>query len=569
MNTAAVIGCGRPGSPQGGKVGWGIAYAHAEGYRDAFPDVTLHAVDPNADNLAAFGLAHGIPASRLFASTEALYDTIVPDAVSICTWPPLHVPQAIDAARRGVKAIAVEKPLGVDGYQIHELIGVTRATGARVAVAHQRRYEPWFVKARELIQQAVIGDRLVIEARVGDDWDMLSWTVHWFDMANFLFDAQPQWILAGLDHQNQHRYGHAVEQASIVLAHYDEHRQAMFITGPPALPHAGVTVRGDRGMLVIEPHLKLWTTDGYRQVTCDAMPFAHTFAALLSDLWQSSPDRPCRCDLLQCAPATLMAFAAHESARTQRRVAWPLQTWFAPLEVMQHPPVYGEVTPLRIALLADGHQQWPRVSMSGREGLRDALESLGHHVTVLDAAADLADNALDEADALVLYHTQQQARASHRAVVGPWFESGRPVVVSHCGIGAYADWPQFRRWIGRYWVWSGEASPPSRHPHVPCTIRVDDAQRFPVPWREAWLPTDEMYQGLGEASLVRVLATAVSPDGQEQAYAWQVIEHPHVVGWLPGHRRDMFALEATRDGLAAALQLAVASATTHRSHAQA
>ncbi|MEX0776341.1 MAG: Gfo/Idh/MocA family oxidoreductase [Phycisphaeraceae bacterium] len=571
MKTAAVIGCGRvPAKPvPGHKVGWSIGYAHGQGYREAFPQVELYAVDPSADNLAAFGEKHGIPASRRFASAEALYAAVTPEAVSICTWPGLHIPLARQAVERGVKAIAVEKPLGVNGAEIHEFMDLSQRKGARVAVAHQRRYEPAFVKAREMIQQGMLGERLVVEARVGGDWDILSWTVHWFDMANFLFDATPQWVLAGIDHQGERRYGHAVENASVIVAQYPGSRQAMFITGPEALPQGGVTVRGERGLLEIADSLKLWTTEGYREVAAGEARFASAFAAMLYDLWQSvgasgasGEAAMSRCDIRRCAVATQMAYAAHESARTQRRVALPLHTWFAPLEVMQHPVRPERTSPWRIALLADVHCDWPGMHMSGRDGLHDALVALGHEVTLLDATAELEPDALARTDLLVIYHTQRATAASHRAVLTPWFAASRPVVISHCGIGAYADWPEYRRWIGRYWVWGDEACadlPASGHPHVPCTLRVDDPQRFALSWREAWLPTDEFYQTLGAASDVRTLVTA-STDGHEQAYAWQVVEHPHVVVWLPGHRADMFALAAVRDGLAASLALAMASA---------
>jgi predicted dehydrogenase len=566
MNTAAIIGCGRTGQPQGGKVGWGIAHSHAAGYRQAFLGIDLLAVDPNPENLKAFGDKYGIPESRRFDSTAALYAAVIPHAASVCTWPALHVPQAIEAARRGVKAITVEKPLGLHGFEIQELIDVAAATKASVAVAHQRRYEPWFIEARELIRRGELGDRLVIEARVGDDWDVLSWTVHWFDMANFLFDATPQWVLAGVEHTGERRYGHAVENASTIFVQYPDQRQASFITGPTAQPHFGVTVRGNRGMLVIDATLKLWTTVGYREITPPATSEHSAFATLFADLWSTvGTDRVSVCDIAHCATATLMAYAAHESARTMKRVSLPLTTWYAPLEVAEHVPTREATATRRVALLADGHHEWRSVAMSGRDGLRDALEALGHTVTLHDAARDLADDALADADVLVLYHTQRKATASHRAVVGRWFESGRPVVVSHCGIGAYADWPEFRRWIGRYWVWGEDASlPPSRHPHVSCTLRVEADAGFAVPWREAWLPVDELYLGLGEASPVRVLVTATSPDGAEQDYAWQVREHPNVVAWLPGHRRDMFALAAVRDGLNAALQLACVKSTAAR-----
>ncbi len=552
MKTAAIIGCGRP--PQntaGHKIGWGIAGAHARGYREAFPQVQLYAVDVSAENLAAFAQAHGLPQERCFPSADALYEALTPDAVSICTWPGLHQPLTIQAARRGVPAITCEKPLALDGQEIQSILDVARRTGVRIAVAHQRRYEWPYAEAKRLIDSGLLGQQLVFEGRVGDDWDMLCWTVHWFDMANYFFDGPPKWVLAGIDHRGERRYGHAVERASTVFAEYEGGRQAIFITGPAG---HGVSVRGERGMLRIGAGIQLWTEEGYRQITAPPTEMG-AFGSLFADLWSSvGTDAISRCDIERTAVATQMAFAAHESARTQRRVDLPLQTWFAPLEVMQHPPQPPAEPSLRITLLADAHQEWPGVSMSGRTGLIDALAALGHVVTLVDVAQrDPTPADLAGADVLVLYHTQRKASQQTRDVLAPWFEAGRPVLVSHCGIGAYADWPQYRQWIGHYWSWPGEAHPPSDHPHLPASLHVTDPA-FAVPWAQAWLPSDEVYINLPAAAPVRVLVTART-ERFETPYAWQTIAHPHVITWLPGHRADMFGLEVVRDGLRAALRL--------------
>jgi predicted dehydrogenase len=568
MKTAAIIGCGRP--PQnfsGHKVGWGIAYAHADGYRTAFPDAALYAVDPNGENLSAFAERVGIPLERCFASADALYRAVTPDCVSICTWPALHAPMAIDACARGVRAVLVEKPLALDTFEIRELAQHTRSRGTRVAVAHQRRYEAPFVHARRLIAAGSVGSKLVLDARVGDDWDMLSWTVHWFDMANFLLDARPVSVLAGVQHTGQRRYGHAIEDASTVFVTYDRGHQANFVTGPAALPQAGISVRGENGMLVIDDNkLRLWTTAGYQEISPEPVPFANAFASLFRDLWQSAgSDAVSRCDVRLTGVATEMAYAAHQSAATMQTVALPSATWYAPLEVVQHRAAPASSAPagLRVTLLTDAHSEWPEQPMSGRDGLHDALVALGHTVTLLRADAELSGDALNECDLLVIYHTQREAAASHKDVVGRWIRSGKPVVVSHCGIGAYADWPDYRGWTGKHWVWSGEAGQPSLHPHVPCELTRIDPQ-FDVGWSKAWLPLDEMYQNLGDASPTRVLVTATPPDGQPQPMGWQVKQTPHVVVWLPGHRRDMFDLPAVRDGLRASIELALAAAASKR-----
>lgn len=559
MKTALIIGCGKP--PQrtpGHKVGWGIGSAHADGYRAAFPDIALYAVDPNPENLAAFAEKHQLPKERCFASAEQAFDAITPDAASVCTWPTLHAPLATLAARRGVKAITVEKPLALDTFEITELLSLARSGKTRIAVAHQRRYEAPFIKARELVRSGRLGEKVVIEGRVGDGWDMLSWTVHWFDMANYFFDRAPLSVTAGIDHTGERRYGHAIENASVVFADYGEGKQGLFITGPQEVPFFGITVRGELGMMTVSNPLRLWTTDGFEAIECKSEKFEGAFCSLFKDLWRSTTEAtPSLCDITHTAPATMMAYAAHESATTARTVPLPMKTWYAPLEVVQHSPKKPTCAPLTVAVIADAHHEWSWTGYpnSGRDGLIDALQAAGHSVRRFEANQPLPPDALSGCDVLVLYHTQRKTCDSHRRVVGEWFTARKPVVVSHCGIGAYADWPEFRKWIGRYWVWGGEDRPASGHPHLSCRLDVLD-EAFDPGWTESWLPIDEVYVQLGEASRVRPLVNAVTETGITQAYAWQVVEHPNVVVWLPGHRADMFGLAAVRDGLVASIRLA-------------
>jgi hypothetical protein len=207
-----------------------------------------------------------------------------------------------------------------------------------------------------------------------------------------------------------------------------------------------------------------------------------------------------------------------------------------------------------VVLLADRHHTDRDTGESGRDGLAEALCSLGAAVSVVKteerelAATDLADAA-----ALVLYHTQPTSSESTRQLLRQWVSAGRPLVISHCGIGAYPDWPEFRQWIGIYWVWGNEdPTRASRHPHVACEIEVPDQNAFKTGWQQAWLPRDEVYTNLGSASEVKVLARTIV-EGQPAPVAWQSLQHPNVVAWAPGHRSDIFRLSVTGDGLRAAL----------------
>ena len=170
---AAVLGCGKA---MDGKVGWAIGHAHAEGWLAADPTVRLVGVDPSVENLASFGRAFDLAPADLFPTAEAMYAAITPDFVSVCTWVGLHAELVIEAAGNGVRGIVCEKPMASDVGEIRRMVDACAESGVRLAIAHQRRYDPMFLAARALIREGAIGDGLVLEARVGNDWDMLEWT---------------------------------------------------------------------------------------------------------------------------------------------------------------------------------------------------------------------------------------------------------------------------------------------------------------------------------------------------------------------------------------------------------
>ena len=196
MKTVAIIGCGKFVE---GKEGWAIGHAHADGYLKSGHEIKLLGVDVSPENLKAFGDKYKLPTDQLFASTEALYAAGIPDCVSVCTWPALHHPMVLEALRKGVKAVICEKPFTLDVGEQREIEQVAAKKGAIVAIAHQRRLEAPFKALKQVVQSGALGGNLEVRAFVGDGWDILSWTTHWFDMANFMFDAAPEWVLAGME----------------------------------------------------------------------------------------------------------------------------------------------------------------------------------------------------------------------------------------------------------------------------------------------------------------------------------------------------------------------------------
>lgn len=548
MNTqriAAVIGCGRHVE---GKEGWAIGHAHADAYRKADPALRLLGVDVNRDNLGAFGKSFHVAPGDLFASAAAMYAAVTPDYVSVCTWPGLHAPQVIEAAKAGVKGIVCEKPVALCGSEVDSMLSACNESGTKVAIAHQRCHDANFRLAKRLLHEGVIGDKWVLEARVGDGWDILSWSVHWFDLAEWLFDAPAASVLAGMDHAGVRRYGHAVENASVIFAEYPQGRQALFITGPEN-PHeslAPVFVRGTEGMMALTGHVEVWNRkDGHRCYQPEESPGG--FEALMRELISAVENgTPMACDAARSANATRMAWAAHESARLMRRVEAPFDTGYAPLEIVQHParPALPEG---RIVLLADEH-----FGSGGREGIVEAVRAAtGRDPHVVDATRGITAAALEGAAVLLLYHTHAGADEGTKSALTDWVTSGRPTVFLHCAVGAYPEWDEFKQWAGKVWVW-GE----SEHPYEACEL-VAAHPSFNA-WAAAWLPIDEVFIKLGETSEVEVTVEVRISTGAYPA-AWTSKKWPNVTTWIPGHRREIWSIPAMREALVRQMQSAASA----------
>jgi predicted dehydrogenase len=308
MKTIAIIGCGKRGTA---KEGWAIGHAHANGYLNCGHDIKLLGVDLSPENLQAFGEAFELPEEQLFSSTDALYEACTPDVVSICTWPALHHPMVMEAIEKGVKGIACEKPLALDTQQIREIENKAAETGTKIVVAHQRRCDNYAAAFKQIVDEKLLGDNLQAIGEVGDGWDILSWTTHWFDMANYLFDGPPASILAGMDIRDSRRYQHAVEDSSLIRADYGERGSALFITGPGT--GASFRLRGDEGMARIDkasnwppspaaapsPSRKQNGEDSQPSLanfstgwTADLRPTAHLAAPRWPPKWPTPPTNP-------------------------------------------------------------------------------------------------------------------------------------------------------------------------------------------------------------------------------------------------------------------------------------
>jgi len=92
-------------------------------------------------------------------------------AVDICLPHHLHAPVAIEAARRG-KHILLEKPIAGSIKEADDIIGEARKSKVKLAISENFRFEPSLIKAKELIDNGVIGDPFLI--LVNEWWNTID-----------------------------------------------------------------------------------------------------------------------------------------------------------------------------------------------------------------------------------------------------------------------------------------------------------------------------------------------------------------------------------------------------------
>lgn len=151
-----IIGCGRIGSLLEEDPLRGKPCTHAGGFT-SIPSVKLIAgCDIDPARLKQFGTRWGV--DRLYADHREMLKRENLDIVCIAAWTHLHGRLVIDAARSGVKGIYCEKPLTADLAEARKLVKICEQKKIPLIVNHERRWDPYYQKARDLIRAGKIGD---------------------------------------------------------------------------------------------------------------------------------------------------------------------------------------------------------------------------------------------------------------------------------------------------------------------------------------------------------------------------------------------------------------------------
>ena len=123
----------------------------------------VHAVmSRNLERARAYAERHSIP--RYYADAQQLIDDPEVNAVYIATPPSSHATYAIMAMKAG-KPVYVEKPLAQSYEECLRVNAVSKQTGVPCFVAYYRRYLPYFMRVRELVEGGAIGRVVSVRIR--------------------------------------------------------------------------------------------------------------------------------------------------------------------------------------------------------------------------------------------------------------------------------------------------------------------------------------------------------------------------------------------------------------------
>lgn len=183
-----VIGAGR------------IGKIHAENLATRVPGAQVIAIS-DIDLAAAEETASRLHVPQVSADYRDILNNKMVDAVAICSSTNTHARITIEAAQAG-KHIFCEKPIDNDLEKIDQALAAAKKANVKLQVGFNRRFDPDFRKAREMIADGKIGQLHLLRITSRDPAPppieyvrisggiFLDMTIHDFDMARYLSGSE-------------------------------------------------------------------------------------------------------------------------------------------------------------------------------------------------------------------------------------------------------------------------------------------------------------------------------------------------------------------------------------------
>lgn len=146
-------------------------------------------------------LARHLGVTQTFTDYRAVLDRPDVDAIAICTPTNTHHDIIVAAAARG-KHIFCEKPIDLNVEKIHSANAAVANSGVQMMIGFNRRFDPDFLRVREMIATGKVGEPHVLRITSRDPGPppesyirasgglFLDMTIHDFDMVRYLMASE-------------------------------------------------------------------------------------------------------------------------------------------------------------------------------------------------------------------------------------------------------------------------------------------------------------------------------------------------------------------------------------------
>lgn len=223
-------------------------------------------VSDDADKLRLLSRKYRVEHAWNYAQLEAGLKAGSVDAVYIALPNHLHYEYAMVAARAGVHVLC-EKPLALTERDCARMIHTCEAYQVKLMTGYRLHFERANLKAVEIVQSGQIGNprifesvfsmqvddpdniRLRRETGGGPVWDI---GIYCINAARYLFQAEPEEVLAATAKNGEARFAEVEEVASAILR-FPESRFASFTCSFGAADTSAYRIVGTKGDLRVDP----------------------------------------------------------------------------------------------------------------------------------------------------------------------------------------------------------------------------------------------------------------------------------------------------------------------------
>ncbi|MCZ6681193.1 MAG: Gfo/Idh/MocA family oxidoreductase [Candidatus Poribacteria bacterium] len=316
-----IIGCGS------------IAGLHVHGYQGVEEVEIVAIADPVEAALNDFGERHNI--KKRYLDAREMLDKENLDIVSVATWHKLHAPMTIAACARKPKAVLCEKPMATSLGECDEMMIAARRTDVKVAIAHQRRFNPVWTDARELIADGAIGEPRQIVCRGGQG--LLNDCSHLLDMMRYVQgDPDAAWVIGNIERKTE-RYERdiPIEDRSAGIIGFNNGCIGLLLQELAGPNYQGGVIYGSDGILdLTEQRVRLLNSKKAEWEERQAEgenPSVAQVRELVSWIEGKTEHRG---DAKNGRASVEIIMAIYESARLHEVVQMPVRTHASPLQVM-------------------------------------------------------------------------------------------------------------------------------------------------------------------------------------------------------------------------------------------